>query len=309
MREKTTLKSVRRAYNKKWKYVLCMLPVIFLFALFIYYPRLSVIPLSFCKWGPYSFSKEYVGMLNYQILFEMRLKETLGYISNTALYVLALFCIQTLLAMILALALQKNTSRNKFFRTYFFFPMVLSSTLVSLTWLYMYDPNLGIINSILGALGVDGYPGVDFFAQNWRAILLIVFVHIWANIGYSMMIINSGLNTVSEDLGEAAKIDGASRWQTFWKITIPLMLPTLLRLSLMTISTGVMASDYVVMLGSRSSVKDFDTLSAYIFKKTLMSSSYGEVSAISVLLMVFLSLVSLMQFVALKKVENSILGE
>ena len=307
--KKVALRNIKRAYNKKWKYVLCMLPVIFLFALFVYYPRLSVIPLSFYKWGPYSFTKEYIGLFNYKMLFEVRLNETLGYICNTLLYVTGLFLIQTLLAFILALALRKNTHRNKFFRTYFFFPMVLSSTLVSLTWAYMYDPNLGVINSLLGALGVKGYPGVNFFVTNAKAILLIVLVHIWAKIGYPMMVLHSGLSTVSGDLEEAAKIEGANRWQIFWRITIPLMLPTLLRLSLMTITTGVMASDYVVMIGSRSSIKDFDTLSAYIFKKTLMSSSYGEVSAISVCLLIVLSAVSLLQFVALKKVENSILGE
>ncbi len=307
--KRVTLRSIKRAYVKKWRYVLYMLPVIFLFGLFVYYPRLSVIPLSFYKWGPYSFTKEYVGLFNYKMLFEARLNETLGYIGNTVIYVAGLLVIQTLLAFILALALQKNTRGNKFFRTYFFFPMVLSSTLVSLTWSYMYDPNLGIINSLLGALGVNGYPGVNFFATNVTAILLIVLVHIWAKIGYPMMVLTSGLSTVSGDLEEAAKIEGANRWQIFWKITIPLMLPTLLRLSLMTISTGVMASDYVVMMGSRSSVRDFDTLSAYIYKKTLMSSTYGEVSAISVCLLVVLSVVSLVQFVSLKKVENSILGE
>lgn len=309
MRKKITLQGMKRAYNKKWKYVLFMSPVIFLFALFVYYPRLSIIPLSFYDWGPFQSAKEYVGWLNYEILFTVRLDDTLRHIANTFLYVLFLFLIQTTVAMILALALQKNTRINKFLRTYFFLPMVLSSTIVSLTWSYMYDPNLGIINSILGTLGVDGYPGVNFFATNVSAILLIVLVHIWAKMGYPMMILQSGLTSVSEDLGEAAKMDGANRWQTFWRITFPLMLPTMLRLSLMTISTGVMASDYVVMMGSRSSIKEFDTLSAYIYKKTLMSSAYGEVSAISVILLLFLGVVSIIQFVAMRKVENSILGE
>ncbi len=305
----TTLRNIKRSYNSKWKYVLYMSPMLFLYILFVYYPRISIIPLSLYKWGPYTSVKEFVGFFNYELLFSIRLKETLGYIANSLMYVAGLFCIQTVLALVLAIALQKNTMINKFFRTYFFFPMVLSSTIVSLTWAYMYDPNLGVINSMLGSLGFKGFPGYDFFGQNWRAVLLIVCVHIWAKIGYPMMIIYSGLNSISEDLGEAAKIDGANRWQTFWKVTLPLMLPTLLRLSLMTISTGFMASDYVVMLGSRSSIKAFDTLSAYVYKKTLMSSTYGEVSAVSVIMLLFLGTVSIIQFLAMRKVENQILGE
>lgn len=309
MKEKPIYKKLRRSYRSTWKYVLCLVPSTFLLILFIYYPRIAVLPMSLYKWSPMSSVKEFVGLHNFEILFTAKLDDTLQYLSNTLWYIGGLFVIQTVLAMILALALQKQTRSNRFFRTYFFLPMVLSSTMISLTWTFMYDPNLGIINNLLGAAGVEGFPGVNFFSENWRAILLIVLVHIWANMGYPIMILTSGLNTVSDDLGEAAKVDGANSWQTFTKITFPLMLPTVFRLSLMTISTGAMSSDYIVMMGSRARGMSFDTWSAYMYKETMNSMDYGRVSAASVLMFVILLIASLIQFFAMRKVEKRILGD
>lgn len=297
------------SYRHKWKYVLFIIPSLFLFVLFAIYPNLSVFRMSLYDWSPIRTTKEFVGLFYYKMKFTVNLEDTLRSMGNTVIYIVGLFVIQTVLALILSLALQKNSNKNKFFRAYFFLPMVFSSTMISMIWAYMYDPNLGIINNILGTLGVEGYPGRDFFTENWRAVLLIVLVHIWANMGYPLMILTSGLNTISGDLGEAAKIDGANRLQTFSKITFPLLLPTLFRLSLMTIATGAMTSDYMVMMGSRSRTMPYDTWAVGMYKGTLSGTKYGSVSASAVLMFFFLGIMSLIQFLAMRKIENSVLGE
>ncbi len=308
MTEKSKLQILKQKYKRKWKYILVMIPSLSLFVLFGIYPHLSVFPMSLYDWSPIRTTRTFVGLHNFRIMFTVELADTIDRAGNTLLYIFGLFAIQTVLSLILALALQKNTARNKFFRAYFFLPMVFSSTMVSMIWAYMYDPNLGIINNILGAFGVEGYPGTYLFSENWRAVILIVLVHIWANIGYPITILTSGLNTISGDLGEAAMIDGATTWQTFWKITFPLLLPTLFRLSLMTIATGAMASDYVVMVGSRTNSMPYDTWAAYMYKQTMSSTDYGGVSAAAVLMFFLLAIASLIQFLAMRKIENSVLG-
>lgn len=305
---KNALRIIRKKYNKKWKYVLVTLPILFFYCLFTIYPNLQVFPMSFYDWSPINPNKTFIGWENYEILFKVKPDVTMQRLGNTMMYVLGLFLIQTILSLILAVVLQNNNKKNKFFRAYFFIPMVFSTTMVSMIWAYMYDPNLGIINTILGAFGVEGYPGTDFFAENWQAILCIVLVHIWANIGYPITILISGLNTISGDLGEAAMIDGANKWQTFKSITFPLLLPTLLRLSLLTITTGTMAADYMVMLGNRIGAVPYDTLASWIYKSTANTSDYGLVSAIGVLMFIILAIASLIQFVAMQKVENKVLG-
>lgn len=301
---KTEKKQVmKKAFRTKWKYVLAMVPSLILFTLISIYPNISVFPLSMYDWSPIRSSKVFVGLQNFKMLFLVNKENTLELIGNTVLYVLGLFVIQTVLSLVLALALQKNTKRNKFFRAYFFLPMVFSTAMIGLTWQFMYDPNLGIINNILGSLGVEGFPGKYFFGDNFSAIILIVVVHIWANLGYPITIILSGLNTISSDLNEAAMVDGANGWQRFSKITFPLLVPTLTRLSLLTFTTGALTADYIVMVGGHS-----DTLSSYIYEQTRQSTAYGMVSALGVLLFFILAIASLIQFLGMRKVEKTIFG-
>lgn len=299
---------LKRAYNNKWKYVLVILPLLILYAVVVYYPRLSVFPLSFYEWSPMKVNKEFVGWHNYEMMFTVEREETMAYIGNTVVYMLGLLIIQTVVAMILALALQKNTKRNKFFRVFIFLPMVFSTTMVSLTWQFMYAPNLGVINNALGNFGVEGYPGKYLFENNTTAVLLIVFVHIWANMGYPLMMFTSGLNTISDDYQEAARLDGATDGVIFRKITLPLMLPTILRISLMTLITGAMASDYLVMMGSTTSYMKYDTWASVLYKKTLVARDYGWVSAAAVLMFIIMAILTVVQFLTLRKVENSVLG-
>lgn len=176
--------------------------------------------------------------------------------------------------------------------------------MISMTWNFMFDPNLGIINSVLGRIGVEGYPGVNFMNVGWKAVILIVLVHIWANLGYPLTILTSGLNTISDDLSEAASIDGANGWQQFTKITLPLLLPTVFRLTLMTISTGTMATDYIYMMGTR----DSQTWASAMYNATRSSMDYGPVTAQGVIMFIILASVSVVQFIAMRKVEDKILG-
>ena len=297
-------------YRRKWKYVLTMVPILFFFVLFAIVPNVAVIPLSLYDWSPIKANKEFVGMKNFRLMFTdgIGLQDTLETAGNTLVYILGLFVIQTVLSLILSLALQKNTTKNKFFRAFFFIPMVFSSTMVSLTWAFMYDANLGVINNIMSFFNPDKFPGVNFFDNRIVAVILIVVVHIWANIGYPITILTSGLNTISGDLSEAAMIDGANAWQTFTKITFPLLMPTIFRLSLMTVATGAMASDYVVMIGSKGATMPYDTWAASMFKGTFNMMDYGGVSAQAVLMFILLAIASAVQFVAMQKVENKVLG-
>lgn len=293
------------SYRRKWKYLLVLLPILFWFVYLRIYPNLQVFPLSLYEWSPLRTEKTYVGFRNFDILINVRADEFFPRVLNTVLYVFLLIGIQTVLALILTLSLRKNTKINSLLRTYFFLPMVFSSTMVSLTWTFMYDPNLGVINAFLGKLGIEGFPGHDFFQNNAIAILCIVWVHIWANIGYPMMMLYSGLTSISTDLLEAAKIDGASEWQIFRRIEFPMLLPTLLRMLLTTITTGAMAVDYIYMLGGNYGTS-YDTWSSWMYRNTLNGTSYGLISASGVLLFFFLGTVSLVQFLAMNKVEKKL---
>lgn len=298
----------KKRWLARYRYLLYALPILILWFVISILPHLEVIPLSLYKWSPMSTKKEFVGLYFYKMMFTHQWSETLKYIRNTLLYIGYLFVIQTILAISLAMALRKNTAHNRFFRTFFFLPMVFSSVMVSLTWRYIYDPNLGILNTILGMLKVSGFPGHNFFSPDWMALLCIVFVHIWAGIGYPITVFISALQGIPEDLHEAGRIDGANGWQDFWGITFPMLLPTVLRVTMMTLSTGAMAYDFVLMLGSRLTDASFDTWACTIYKEVTLDSNYGMTSAKSTVLFVVLLVICGIQYVATKKAEDAFLG-
>ncbi len=308
MKNQTKMTKFKKAYRKKWKHVIYIMPILIWWFIIAIYPRLEIFPMSLYEWNPVTNHKEFVGLYYFELMFTRSLDYTLRDTWNTCMYVFYLFLIQTLLAFIISLALQKSTRHNNFFRALFFLPLVFSTSMVSLTWAYMYDPNVGIINNFLAIFQPDKYPGFSYFTENWMAILVVVIVHIWANIGYTITILTSGLNTISEDLGEAAQVDGAGRWRTFWHITVPLMLPTILRNTLLTISTGATTSDYQFLLGNRGQIVEYDTWATLLYKNLTMATDYGPVCAMSVVFFVVLSVLAIIQFVAMRKVEDKVLG-
>lgn len=298
----------RKRWLSTYKYILYALPILAVWFVISILPHLEVIPLSLYKWSPISTVKEFVGLHYYKMMFTFQWKETSKYIVNTLLYIGYLFVIQTTLAISLALALRKNTASNRFFRTFFFLPMVFSSVMVSLTWRYIFDPNLGILNTVLGMLGAEGFPGHNFFSPDWMALLCIVLVHIWAGIGYPITVFIAALQSIPEDLHEAGRIDGANAWKDFWHITFPMLLPTLLRTTMLTLSTGAMAYDFVLMLGSRLTEASYDTWACTIYKEVTLDSNYGMTSSKSTVLFVVLLVICGIQYIATKKAEDAFLG-
>lgn len=285
------------------KYLLLMLPTLVVWFVLTIYPNLEVFVLSLFKWNGISRRKTYVGFQNFQTIFyDPNFKDT---VRNTLLYVLFLFLVQTVLSVVLTMVLRRNTSHSKFFRTLFFLPLVLSSVTVGLTWSYMYDPNLGILNNLFTSLGLSGFNGFDWLAMPGRAIFFIVMVHIWANIGYPITILTAGLQTIPETLYEAATVEGATSMQTFRGVTLPLLMPTLLRLTLLTFSTGAMAFDYILLMGSTGQRTPFDTWSVGIYKG-LNGTNLGISAANGVLLAFILFAVFAIQYVVTRRVEESV---
>jgi len=296
---------MRRSFLHEYRYLkflLFIVPAFGTWFIFALWPNLEIFYLAFYKWNGISKVKTFVGFDNFNNLFlDPSLPKA---ILNTAFYVLFLFMIQNIIAVLLAVILKRNTGSNNFFRTLFFSPLVLSTVMVAMTWGYMYDPNLGVINNVLGSIGLKSLQ-VDWLGASGRAILCIVLVHIWHNMGYAITLILAGLQTIPDTLYEAADVEGSNRVNTFFNITLPLLLPTLLRVSLLTIIGGALAFDYVYTLGGSMTVSEFDTLAVYMFRVMNYGVNVGRPSTVGVLIACIIFIVFLMQFVLTKKVEDS----
>lgn len=286
---------------RHFKYLFFILPGFLIWFVFALLPNLQIFWLAFYRWNGVSKVKKFVGLRNFNEFFLDPL--FLKVVYNTVLYVLLLLVVQTIISLLLAVILKKNTSSNKFFRALYFSPLVLSTAIVGMTWGYMYDPNLGIINQALDAIGMKNFQQ-DWLGVSGLAILCVVVAHIWHNIGYPVTIILAGLQTIPDNLYEAASVEGANAVKSFFNITLPLIMPTLLRIVLLTIITGAMAFDYIYVLGGVGVANEFDTLPIYMYRA--FSTNVGRPASIGVVLSLTMFLIFVAQYITTKKVEDSI---
>ena len=212
----------RRFPRRSLTAYLFLAPGLLLFAVYRVYPLLEGLRLSFTNARLGRAAYAYVGLANYQRLLE----DTRFHVSlyNTAFYTVASTLPILAIPLVLAVALNRGALRTVL-RAAFFFPFTLSVVTVGLTWLWLLDPVVGPFNYYLKALGV---PARSWLADPSLAMWAIIVTAVWWVAGYYLVIYLAGLQDIPRDLYEAATLDGASAWRSFWAITLPLLRPVLL---------------------------------------------------------------------------------
>lgn len=295
-------------WTRHIKYYAILLPLLAAWFFFHIWPHLEIFGVSLYKWNGLSDVKKYVGLSNFKVIFksDQWFKRCF---CNTGMYVVYTLLLQTVLALAIALALRKNTRHNNAFRTLFFLPIVMSTVAVSAIWNYLYDVNIGFFHNIFQAIGLNSLADFQYLSGRYQRLFFIAVVQIWAGIGIPITLFTAGLQSIPEEIYEASALDGANGWQTFWRVTLPQMMPTILRVTMLTISGAAMAFDYVLMLGVQNpdSTALFDTWSVVIYKTMVSDNNYGMVAANSVVLAVFLIVICVAQYAATKRAEDSYL--
>lgn len=289
-----------------YKHLFYVVPLTAFWFVFNLLPNVQLFYVAFLNWNGVSREKMFVGLQNFRdVLSDSGFSKV---VINTLLYVLFLLILQTGISLILAFALRKNTKKNILFRALFFTPIVLSSAVVGLTWGFMYDTNLGMINTFLKAIGLKNLQQ-DWLGVAVLSVFCVVVVNIWQGIGIPVIMLLSGLTGVPQSLDEAASIDGANRVQLFFHITMPLLAPTLARVLLLTMIGGGMAFDYVYILGGSANPQysqPFDTIAVYMYKNLSIGRNIGIPSSISVFLSLTMLGVFIVQFFVTRRLEENI---
>ncbi len=265
--------------------LLSLPPGLMVFTLFVILPIAESGVYSFYRWQGFTALAEsgrWVGLQNYeQILTHSVFHQTVW---NTTKIVLISLAIQLPLAMALALAVASKSTLNNLFRLIFFMPFILADAVAGLIWRFIYDGNYGFVAAITHMFGLEPfYPLAD---RTWafNAILVVV---VWKYFGYHMMIYIAGLQSVSEDLLEAAKLDGASAWQTTWRIKLPLIWPAI-RLSIFFSVIGALQFFEMAMplVSSGGPGGSAHTIVTYLYEFGIVRSRMGFGSAVGVVLFV-----------------------
>jgi len=283
-------------HNKSLLFFLA--PGILVYSIFFIYPTLSAFFYSFTNWDGISPDFDFVGVTNYINLAtnDSIFAKALG---NNVKFMLFVVVFQTLFSLVFALFLIKNTRTNVFFRALFFFPTILSSVSVAFIWSFIYDPNLGLLKTILTGLQLD-FLALNFLGDEKIAIFSIAVVQVWFHTGQMIIIFVAGLQSIPADLYEVAKIEGASRWQTFKKVTWPLVAPAATIVVAYTTIQSFKAFDLIFAMTRGGPNYSTEIIATLIYTTAFRSFKFGYASAESVIFMAVIALITFVQFKALR---------
>lgn len=262
------------------------------FLLFVLAPTIGVFLLAFHKWNLIGQSS-FVGFDNFaRLLSDQRLADVYR---STTFIALSVLTVNILAGLLLAVLLETRMPRwlRAFFRLSFLFPFVVSSSAVALIWRFLFNKDLGLVNYWLGMVGVSR---IDWLGSSAFAPIAVIIVSSWKTLGFSILVYVAGLQSIPNELREAAIADGANAWQRFWRITLPLLSPTVFFLVVINTINAfqIFAEPRVLTQGGPGDSSR--TIVQYIYDLAFQSFDLGYASVVGLTVMLVLIILTLVQF-------------
>jgi raffinose/stachyose/melibiose transport system permease protein len=271
---------------------LFLLPAVVIFLLFIIYPIFRAVYFSLFNWNGMGPATIFVGLNNFkQILTDQVFMKAVW---NCLLIVILSLCIQLPLALMLAIMVGRDLPGRAFFRAVFFLPYVLSEVIIAIIWISLLnpDPERGLINALLVLI-----PGVQ--AQNFlgdlNQVLACIFVVLsWKYFGLHMLLYMAGLQNIPREIEEAAMIDGANRWQTIRKVTIPLLGSTIRTTILLSVLGSLTTFNLIWIMTRGGPVNASEVMSTYMYRYAFIRFQFGYGSAVALVMLAICLIFSVM---------------
>jgi multiple sugar transport system permease protein len=274
-------------------------PALLGFTVFYLVPCFRAIYISLTDWNLLRPAK-FVGSANYARLWtdanfwnSMRI---------TLLYVLYNIPLQTVLGLLLAVLLDR-LGRSVVLRSIILVPYLIANVIAAILWFWMLDPLLGFVNVMLQSMGFGRVP---FFSDQNLALPTIAAVNIWRHMGFVALLFYTGIQGIPRDIYEAARIEGASPWNSFWNITLPLLRPTLVFVLVTSIIGSFQVFDSIAVTTLGGPVNSTRTIVWYIYESSFVNFRMGYASAMSCALFVCLAVVTIVQMRILRSGQSDL---
>jgi N-acetylglucosamine transport system permease protein len=285
-------------YYRKYRLIVpFLLPALILYCVFVLYPYGRAFYISMTSWRGTSASMPWVGLDNYRRLFDdTRFVEALG--RNGQLLIVLPVATIAIALLFAALFTQGGTGSgvrgSSFYRIVFFFPQVISAVIVGILFTYVYNPNYGILNSFLGAIGLDSLERA-WLGDPATILWAIAAVAVWAGVGFYMVIFIASMQSIPTSFYEAAVLDGAGKWRQFKDITLPLMWETI-RTAIIYIA--IAALDFFTLVqvmtggGGGVAARKAEVAAVFMYGEAFTRNRWGSASAVGVVLLILTLLLS-----------------
>lgn len=278
-----------------------ILPNLIGFCIFTLIPVIFSLLLSFCQWDSGNPIK-FVGLDNFVRLFTKDSSFRIA-LFNTIYYTVVTVPLTLGLALFLAILMNKKLKGRVFFRSVLFFPYVASLVAVAVVWMALFNPDRGPVNSLLMAIGISNPP--RWAASTTWAMPTIIGLTVWKGMGYYMIVYLAALQGVSNELYEAASLDGANKWQLFRHITWLSVTPTTFFIIMMLMVATFKSYDIMYITTQGGPGEATKVLAYHIFNSAFVNSEFGYASAIAMVLLSIIVVATLIQFKGEKKFTSN----
>ena len=258
-------------------------PALIIYAVFALYPMIDVVGLSFQKWNGLDPNKQFVGVNNYVDIFT---KDPVfwGAFRNTVIWTVMSVVFPPIIGLLLALGLNQPIFGRNTLRAVYYLPVIIAPIAVATMWRWMYDPFFGLFGQVLTSLGLQSWIQ-DWLGNRDLALYSAFVAHLWQSVGFSMVLFLAGLQGVNKTLVEAARIDGAGRWNVFRFVTMPALKTTITIVLVLSIISSLKAFDIVYGLTGGGPAQSTQMLALWAFTQSMQIFDFGRGSAISVVLL------------------------
>ncbi|MFD0716037.1 carbohydrate ABC transporter permease [Paenibacillus sp. GCM10027626] len=274
------------------------LPALLLFSVFIFYPLVQGVKISFTNWDGYSQQYTWVGFEKYKLMFSD--KKVIQTIKNTFIYGLGSTILQNLLGLAYALFLDQKLRGKGFVRTIVYLPVIISPLIMGYISYFFFQYDGGALNDLMLLFGKDA---VDWLSNGPRAVWLITFVNTYQYMGIAMIIFLAGLQSISKSYYEAASIDGAGWWFRFKSITLPLLMPSITINIVLNIIGGLKLFDVIVAMTNGGPGYASQSLSTMMYNLYFARQDAGYAAALGNLMFAIICVISMTALVLLRRKE------
>ncbi|WP_027998806.1 carbohydrate ABC transporter permease [Sinorhizobium arboris] len=258
-------------------------PAVVIYGIFALFPLLDVVVMSFQRWNGLDANRVFVGLENYRFIFASDPVFWVAF-KNTVIWTILCLIFPPLVGLLLALGLNQKLFGRGVLRATYYLPVIIASIAVATMWRWMYDPFFGLFSQLMTNMGMaSSIP--DWLGDRTIALYCVFVAHLWHSVGFSMVLFLAGLQSVSQTLVEASRIDGAGGWGVFRYVTLPALRPTITIVLVLSVINSLKAFDIVYGLTGGGPAQSTQMLALWAFTQAMQIFDYGRGAAISVVLL------------------------